>query len=62
VYTWSADKIFIQAIRQVSFTGETNFAAEVPLNETLKPGRYKLEGWLTTNPVRFRAETSFEVR
>jgi hypothetical protein len=66
VYRWSADKGFLQVLGVERLTGETNFAIEFPLNDVtgqaLPPGRYSLEGWITSDPVRYRAQSSFEIR
>ena len=61
VYTWSADRAFIQLFRQEKFgPGERSYGLSVPLGD-LPPGRYKAQGYLTTSPVLFTAESSFEI-
>jgi hypothetical protein len=61
VYTWSADKLFIQVFREETIgAGERNWVMEVPLGN-LPPGKYSAEGWLTTQPRRYSAVVSFEV-
>ena len=61
VYTWSADKLFIQMIRDEQFgPGERTYGFQVRLG-TLRPGRYKAQGFLTTSPQMYLAETSFEI-
>jgi hypothetical protein len=61
VYTWSADKLFIAIIRDESFgPGERTYRFEVPLLN-LRPGRYKAQGYLTTRPLMYLGETSFEI-
>jgi hypothetical protein len=62
VYTWSADKLFIQVLRNERFgPGEKTFAFSVPTSQ-LPPGRYAAEGYLTTQPRMFAAVVHFEVR
>jgi hypothetical protein len=61
VYTWSADKLFPLIIRDEQFgPGERTYAFTVPLGE-LPPGRYRAEGYLTTNPQLYLGQTSFEI-
>ena len=60
VYTWSADKLFIMIFRQEKFgPGERSYGVAVPLGN-LPPGRYRLQGYLTSNP-QFIGEASFEI-
>lgn len=63
MYTWSADKGFLQAIHTRDAEGELVWAVEIPLTDRLKPGRYTVEAWLTSGPSRrdFAATTSFDV-
>jgi hypothetical protein len=62
VYTWSADKLFLQAIRNERFgPGEKTFGFGVPISQ-LPAGRYAAEGYLTTQPPMFSAVVHFEVR
>lgn len=61
VYTWSADKLFIQVYRTESIgPGERNFAFSVPLSN-LPAGRYLAEAYLTTDPREFSATVGFEI-
>jgi hypothetical protein len=61
VYTWSADKLFIQLFREERIgPGERNWVMEVPLGN-LPAGKYSAEGWLTTQPRRYSAVVSFEI-
>jgi hypothetical protein len=61
VYTWSADKLFIQMVREERIgPGERNWVMEVPLGN-LSPGKYSAEGWLTTQPRQYSAVVSFEI-
>jgi hypothetical protein len=61
VYTWSADKLFIQVFREERVgPGERNWVMEVPLGN-LPPGKYSAEGWLTTQPRRYPAVVSFYI-
>lgn len=46
VYTWSADKLFVQAARTEKFLGERTWVEPMP---TLAPGRYQVDCFLTTS-------------
>jgi hypothetical protein len=60
VYTWSADKLFTMIVRREKFgPGERSYGVAVPLGN-LPPGRYRLQGYLTSNP-QFLGEASFEI-
>jgi hypothetical protein len=62
VYTWSADKLFLQVLRTERFgPGEKTFAFSVPIGQ-LAPGRYAAEAYLSTQPRMFSAVVNFEVR
>lgn len=52
VWTWSADKSFLQVIRDESTLGRS-WSAVIPL-AGLSPGRYSLEGWVTSGYDRFQ--------
>lgn len=55
VYTWSADKIFLPVVRRIEFSGKRTYNVPLPV-ENLAPGRYLVDGWLTTDEGRvFRA-------
>lgn len=55
VYTWSADKIFLPVVRRIDFLGKRTYNVPLPI-ENLAPGRYLVDGWLTTEEGRvFRA-------
>lgn len=60
VYTWSANKLFTQELREEKVTGEKNWTVTEEL--ALRPGEYTLEGWLTTGrrPV-YRAQVPITV-
>jgi hypothetical protein len=61
VYVWSADKMFPAVIRDEQIgPGERTYGFAVPLG-ALAPGRYKAQGYLTTAPVMYLGETSFEI-
>lgn len=61
VYTWSMDKLFAQVFRQERVEpGERNFVMTVPAGN-LAPGRYQVEGWLTTQPRQYNATVPFEI-
>lgn len=60
VYIWSADKLFSQAVREVTIQpGERSWVMQAPLSR-LAPGRYVAEGWLTTTR-RYSATVTFEI-
>lgn len=60
-YTWSADKLFPAIIRQEKFgPGERTYGVNVSLRN-LPPGRYKVQGYLTTNPQQYLGETALEI-
>jgi len=60
VFFWSANKLFIAEVRELSVTGEKNWTVTEEMD--LKPGEYVLEAWLTTDrkPV-FKAQVPFTV-
>ena len=61
VYQWSAGRAFTQIYGTENFgPGEKTYGIAAPLGN-LPPGRYQVEGWLATEPVRYRAMASFEV-
>lgn len=63
VHTWSDGRPFPMIIRNEQFgPGELTYGFPVPLNGAgLPPGRYKAQGYLTTNPVMFLGEVWFEI-
>jgi len=61
VYTWSADKLFAQVVREEQVgPGERTWQLEFPVNQ-FTAGKYTAEAWLTTLP-RYSAAVAFEVR
>ena len=61
VYVWSADKLFAAVYREEKFgPGERTYGVTAPLGN-LRPGKYKVQAYLTTNPLRFLGEVGFEV-
>jgi hypothetical protein len=61
VYTWSRDRSFILIIRDLAFgPGEQTYGLTAPL-EGLAPGRYTAKAFLTTDPLAYVAEMSFEI-
>jgi hypothetical protein len=55
VYTWSADKVFLPVVRRIELSGKKTWTVPLPV-ENLRPGRYLVDGWLTTEEGRvFRA-------
>ena len=61
VYVWSADKLFLQAVRTERISGERSWALTIPIAD-LAPGRYTAEVLLTTQPRSYSAVAAFEVR
>jgi len=61
VYSWSKGQAFSQIYREETFgPGEKTFYVSAPL-ANLAPGTYKVEAWLTTSPVMYLGNVSFEV-
>jgi hypothetical protein len=61
VYVWSAGRQFPMIHREERFgPGERTYGFAAPL-PVLPPGRYKAEGYLTTSPVMYLGEVSFEI-
>jgi hypothetical protein len=62
VYSWSKGQVFSQIYRDETFgPGAKTFYVSAPLG-TLAPGIYKVEAWLTTSPVMYLGNVSFEVQ
>jgi len=60
VYFWSANKLFVAEVRDVTVTGEKNWTATEELD--LKPGEYVVEAWLTTDrKPTFKAQVPITV-
>lgn len=57
VYTWSADKVFLPVVRRVEFSGKRTYNVPLPV-ESLAPGRYLVDGWLTTEEGRVYRATA----
>ena len=57
---WSQGRPFLQVVRQLVVNGGLSYSVELPLTPPLAPGRYKLEGRLTSDPG-YTAALSFEV-
>lgn len=61
VYVWSADKLFTAIYREeVTGPGDRSWVMSFPIGR-LQPGKYKAEGWLTTNPRQYSAVVGFEI-
>jgi hypothetical protein len=61
VYTWSASRAFAQIFREEKFgPGERTYGLTALLGD-LAPGRYRAQGYLTTNRLMFTAEAAFEI-
>jgi hypothetical protein len=60
VYSWSADKLFVQVFSSEPVTGERTFtfAANAP---NVAPGRYVAEAWLATQSREYVGIVGFEV-
>ncbi len=63
LYLWSANRVFAAMLREEEVTGQLTYAVEIPLAKPLAPGKYKLEGWITSTPSgrEFAASTVFEI-
>jgi hypothetical protein len=60
-YTWSADKLFPMIVHDETVgPGEKTFAFDAPLRG-LPPGRYKAQAYLTTEPLMFLGEGTFDI-
>lgn len=60
-YTWSADKLFPMIFRKQKFgPGEQTYGVTAPLTG-LPPGRYKAQGYLTTDPITYVGEVGFRI-
>lgn len=60
VWRWSEGRGFTLALRTETVSGERLWVVKLPV---LKPGRYSVEGWLTTSGgQRFAASAGLEVR
>lgn len=61
VYTWSADKIFLAAVQELTVKGEQSWIDTIPLTG-LPAGTYSLEGSLVnTEGGRYSATGSFRI-
>ena len=60
VYTWSADKLFAMVFRQERVEGERTYVMEAPI-ENFAPGKYYIEGWLTTQLRQYSGNVTFEI-
>ncbi len=63
LYVWSANRIFAPFLHEREVNGRLTYTVEIPLVKALAPGKYKLEGWITSAPSgrEFAASTVFEV-
>lgn len=66
VYRWSATRSFLAVLKTYSFSGEKNWAEELPLadgtGKALAPGRYMLDVLLTTSGgPSHKAQLTFEI-
>jgi hypothetical protein len=61
VYNWSADKIFLAVVQELSVKGEQNWAETIP-TAGLPAGQYNLEGTLVNSAGgRFTATAAFRI-
>jgi len=61
VYLWSKGRAFTMIVRDETFgPGEQTYALEAPLTG-LPPGRYTAEAYLTTDPLMYLGDVSFEI-
>jgi hypothetical protein len=59
---WSADKLFSQVVREEQIgPGDKTWVMSFPVGQ-FPVGKYKIEGWLTTNPLLYSGYISFEVK
>jgi hypothetical protein len=62
VYFWAADKLFPAIIQDITVDTEKNWLVEFTVPNGLRPGKYKLEGYLTTSPAQnFQASIELDV-
>jgi len=64
VYTWSASRSFLQAIREVEINGEKNWLVRLDMGSdglNLPPGSYTLNGTLAVSGGRIEATVPFTV-
>ncbi|MDZ4798791.1 MAG: BsuPI-related putative proteinase inhibitor [Bryobacteraceae bacterium] len=63
VYFWSADKLFPMIYRGAVPVGpgEKTWVMSFPVGQ-LAPGKYTVEGWLTTQPKLYSASITIEVK
>jgi hypothetical protein len=62
VYYWAADKLFPAIIQDITVETEKNWLVEFTVPNGMRPGKYKLEGYLTTAPTQpYRASIEIEV-
>jgi hypothetical protein len=61
LYMWSEARLFILIIPDEKFgPGEKTFGATLPL-EGLPRGRHMIEAYLTTSPILYQGQVSFEI-
>lgn len=62
IYVWSSDKLFPAMIQTIRVEKEKTWAASFVVPKGLAPGKYSIEGYLTTaGPQNFVARTEFQV-
>lgn len=60
VYQWSRGKAFTQIFAVVTLSGEKSWVVAFPV--PADPGKYTVEAWLSSDPVRFRGQAGIEVK
>jgi len=61
VYQWSKGRFFTMIVRDETFgPGERTYGLAAPL-DGLPPGRYTAQGYLTTDPLMYLGQASFEI-
>ena len=62
VYNWSTGKGFLTATQRIVVDGEKTWLVQFAVPSDVKPGMYKLEGYLVNNPQRpYRASVALQV-
>jgi hypothetical protein len=62
VYNWSSDKAFLASIQNIVIDGERTWLVQFAVPSGIRPGIYKLEGYLTTAaPQLYRASVALQI-
>ena len=60
VYQWSAARTFAQVLGMLQVTLEKTWVVQIPVG-SLPPGRYTVQAGLSTQPVNYRGQTTFDL-